>query len=115
MTLATEWINGVAVLTLEGKLTVDHEASRLTSTVRALADEGRSAVVLDLGGVDYADSLGLEAIVASHISLTKRGGRLVIGGLSPRLRHLLDLTRLSSVLEIQPDRAHALESLTGDR
>jgi anti-anti-sigma factor len=115
MTLATEWIGGVAVLTLEGKLTVDHEASRLTSTVRALADEGRSAVVLDLGGVDYADSLGLEAIVASHISLTKRGGRLVIGGLSPRLRHLLDLTRLSSVLEIHPDRAHALESLTGDR
>lgn len=112
MAVETEWIGAVAVLTLEGKLTVDQEASRLTKTVRTLADEGRSAVVLDLDGVEYADSLGIESIIASHISLTKRGGRLVIAGLSPHLRHLLDITRLSEILEIQPDRTHALESLT---
>ncbi len=115
MSLETEWVGGLPVLTLEGKLTVDHEAGRLTKAVRALADEGRSAVVLDLCGVDYADSLGIEAIVAAHISLAKRDGRLVIAGLAPRLRHLLDITRLSEILEIQPDRAHALERLSAGK
>jgi len=113
MKLETELVGGVTVLTLEGKLTVDHEAGRLSKTVRTLADEGRTAVVLDLGRVDYVDSLGIEAIVASHISLTKRGGRLAVAGLSPRLRHLLEMTRLSEILETHPDRAHALEGLAG--
>lgn len=115
MTLESESVGGVPVLTLEGKLTVDHEAGRLTQTVRALADEGRAAVILDLVGVEYADSLGIEAIVAAHISLAKRGGRLVVAGLSPRLRHLLDITRLSEILEIHPDRAEALECLASGK
>ncbi|MFZ0428316.1 MAG: STAS domain-containing protein [Acidobacteriota bacterium] len=114
MTMETEWVRGVAVVTVEGKLTVDHEAGPLSRTVRGLADEGRTAVVLDLGGVEYADSLGIEAIVASHVSLSKRGGRLLVTGVSPRLRHLLDMTRISEILEIHPDRTHALETLSTD-
>jgi anti-sigma B factor antagonist len=111
MKLETEQVGGVTVLTLEGKLTVDHNAGALGQTVRNLSDAGRTAVVLDLTKVDYVDSLGIEAIVASHISLTKRGGRLAVTGLSPRVRHLLEITRLSEILETHPDRSQALEGL----
>lgn len=108
MQLETEQVGGVTVLRVRGKLTVDHGADALSRTVRDLADQGRTAVVLDLQGVDVVDSLGIEALVASHVSVKRRGGRLALASPSPRLCHLLEITRLSQVLETHPDRKEAL-------
>jgi anti-sigma B factor antagonist len=110
-----EHCGGVTVLSLEGKLTVDHSARELSRTVRELAETGRIDVVLDLAGVDLVDSLGIEALVASHICVTRRGGRLAVAGLAPRVRYLLDITRLSGVIEIHSDRDHALASFPNPR
>ncbi len=110
-----EDVGGVTVLSLEGKLTVDHSARELGQTVRELAECGRVDVVVDLAKVDLVDSLGIEAIVAAHISVTRRGGRLAVAGVTPRVRHLLDITRLSGVIEIHPDRDRALSSFPDAR
>ncbi len=112
MELTAEEVGGVTVLSISGKLTVDHGAEALSRTVRDLVAQGRTAVVLDVHGVDVIDSLGIEALVASHVSVKRRGGRLALAGPSPRLCHLLDITRLSQVLETHPSRTDALAVLT---
>lgn len=100
----------VKLLQLKGRLTVDHGAMKFQTVVRELADSGHRFVVLDLGEIEYLDSLGVEALVASYTALAKAGGRLKLANLTPRINRLLEVTKLDSVFEIFDDSQTAIAS-----
>lgn len=57
-------------------------------------------VVIDLDGVEFLDSLGLGVLVGALKRARTHGGELVLVCTRARIRHLLDLTRLSEVVRV---------------
>ena len=76
--------------------------------MRELTDSGTGRVVLDLGRVDFVDSSGLGAIVAS-MKLLGPNRRLELAALSPAVQKVFRLTRMDSVFTIHETAAGALE------
>jgi len=90
--------------TLDGHLLVAPTSDRLDTANAAtfLRDtlarlDGNHRVVIDLVGVDFIDSTGLGALVAVRRALGEEG-QLRLVSANPRLRLLLDMTRLAGVL-----------------
>ncbi len=71
---------------------------------------GNTTILLDLGEVDFIDSSGLGAIVASLKAL-KGSGDLVICCLGETVASLFKLTRMDHVFRIFPSTAEALKAL----
>ena len=82
--------------------------------LRAAAGEVPGPVVLDLAAVDFIDSSGLGAVVASMKLL---GGErpLQLAGLTPAVEKVFRLTRMDSVFVIHPDGATARTALQDAR
>ncbi|SMO89096.1 STAS domain-containing protein [Melghirimyces algeriensis] len=58
-------------------------------------------VYLNLSQVDYMDSTGLGVLIGAFKKLRSQRGRLILTGVSPRLKRLLNITGLSEILEIE--------------
>jgi anti-sigma B factor antagonist len=85
----------------------------LREIVRDLAEKGKKAVVLNLGEVQYMDSSGVGELVKAHTTTRNQGGHLKLANLNKRVHDLLEMTRLSSVFDIQKDEASAIKSFGG--
>jgi anti-sigma B factor antagonist len=57
-------------------------------------------LILDLAGVGYMDSSGVGTMVELKRRIERRGGELVLAGLQPRVRSLLEITRLDQFFTI---------------
>ena len=70
--------------------------------MRELTDNGPERIVLDLTKVDFVDSSGLGAIVATMKAL---GGdrKLELAGLTPTVDKVFRLTRMDTVFAIYPN------------
>jgi anti-anti-sigma factor len=99
----------VRILLLEGELDVA-AAPRLQARV----DETPSgqALVLDLSRATFIDSAVLKELLRARAELAERSVRLVLAGVTPPVRRLLDLTRTSELFEDAADRDEALRRLS---
>ncbi|HTW44275.1 MAG TPA: STAS domain-containing protein [Acidobacteriaceae bacterium] len=68
----------------------------------ALAKDHPALLIFDLSGVPYMDSAGLGVIVNCHVSACRRGGKVVVAGVSPRILDLFKITRVDNVLTMAP-------------
>jgi len=75
-----------------------------------LLDKGNKKLLLNLHNVGYIDSSGMGELVRSYTTVKNQGGQMKLVNLSKRVQDLLQLTRLYSVFEIEPDEASAIES-----
>lgn len=99
----------VTILDLKGRLRVGGNAVALHRSLRSLVLEKKLLILLDLAGVEFIDSCGLGELVASQISVEKKGGQLKLVGLSATMRELFAATRLASVFSIVDSEAEAIE------
>jgi anti-sigma B factor antagonist len=76
----------------------------------AFINEGQQLIVLDLSEVDFVDSSGLGAIVASLKMLGGKGD-LVIAGASDKVMSLFKLTRMDRVFQIFAGKDEAVARL----
>ena len=100
----------VTILDLRGKSTIDGESELLSKHLRKLVDSGARKVLLNLVDLRQVDSSGVGTIVATYVSLKRKGGELKL--LCPRGR-VLEVLRLFHLLENIPsfeDEAEALNS-----
>jgi anti-sigma B factor antagonist len=96
LTLDVERSNDVSTVKCHGKLVMG-VCDTLSSTVRNLIP-GSQRIVLDLTDLQQMDSLGLGTIVRLYVSAKAGGSCLVLVNMAPRIRQLLGLTNLLSVL-----------------
>lgn len=100
----------VVILELSGRLTMGEATDKVDAALRKLIDAGERALLLDCAGVPVVDSQGIKSLVWGLTSLQKRGGRLKLLRITPRVREVLDMTRLLTVIETFDDEAAALGS-----
>jgi anti-anti-sigma factor len=101
--------DGAAVVVLEGELDL-----AATPLLRARVDElDAPALVLDFRRATFIDSAVLKELLRARAELAARDARLVLAGVPPAIRRLLDLTRTSELFEDAPDVETALRRLTG--
>lgn len=88
----------VVILELTDRLTVETE-EELRDAVRRQLNAGRSHLVLDLARVPYVDSCGLGTMVQAYVSAHRLGGWVKLLNINQRVRQLLTVTRLLTILE----------------
>lgn len=91
--------NEVGILRLAGRLTVNDQPGLLKQAIADLVRKGARHVILDLGGVLYIDSTRLGELIAAHVMMSRRGGRLLLAATPPRVLELLVLSSLVDVFE----------------
>ena len=99
---------GVSLVELAGELDM-----AATPAVRSCVDEaaGRRALVLDLSGATFVDSSMLKELLRAGAELSRYDTRLVLAGVPPAVRRLLDLTRTAQLFTEARDRDEALAML----
>jgi anti-sigma B factor antagonist len=81
-------------------------ARLLTAALEHEIDSGRRYLRLDLSGVGFLDSAGVEALVAAHWMFLERRGTLILLGLTRTARRLVELTGTDRILLIAAENAH---------
>jgi len=103
-------VDGVLLLDLRGQITLGEETEALRSKIKEVVAAGYTRILLDLEEITYIDSVGLSTLVASFTSARSAGGNLKLLHLPRGVRHLLQITRLSTVFEIYDNLEAAQQS-----
>jgi len=90
------------LLRCTGRIVAGEEVNILRSV--ALAHSDRKEIVLDLANVSTLDGAGIGVLAFLEGRTRTTGQRLRIQNPSTRVRGLLELTNLDSVIEISPSR-----------
>jgi anti-sigma B factor antagonist len=89
----------VAIVELAGRLTVNDQPGLLKEAVTSAIQEGARHVLLVLSGVNYIDSTRLGELIAAHVTVSRKGGRLRLVGTPTRITELLAIAGLEGVFE----------------
>jgi anti-sigma B factor antagonist len=75
-----------------------------------LQTEGQVRLIVDLSGVDFCDSTGVNVLLAAHRQAREKGGDLELAAPRPAVRKILQVTGLETVFTVIDDPAHAVGS-----
>jgi anti-sigma B factor antagonist len=112
LTITTREVDGVEVLTLDGRIVLGEETSSLREKVKSLLSEGKKKFVLDLKNVTFIDSSGLGALVAVYSSAKSAGASLRLSNLGSRFNELLQITKLYTIFEVSNTEAEAVSAMS---
>ena len=82
----------------------------LKDKIRSLIQHGHRKLVVDMAKVSYVDSAGLGELVQAHTAMKSAGGALKLTGLPKRVKDLLTITKLITVLDTYDNEAAAIAS-----
>ena len=85
-------INGLMILDLQGRLTLDDGVELLRDKVHSILHQGFTKILLNLENVPSMDSAGLGSVVGAYTSVTGKGGTLKLLHLTKRIHDLLVIT-----------------------
>jgi anti-sigma B factor antagonist len=105
-------IDGITVLTLEGRIVLGEESNALREQIKGLLAAGKHKIVLNMGQVTYIDSAGLGTLVAAHHSARTQGATLKLSNLGKKFQEILQVTKLLTVFEVYDSEAAAISSFS---
>jgi anti-sigma B factor antagonist len=109
--LEREDIGGVTVVRVRGLRYLVDDAEPLFGPLLGLVgDAGRSKLVLSLAPVLFLASASFGKLVSLQRQAVAAGGRLALCELSPGVREILEVTRLSQLLDIYASEEEAVRS-----
>ena len=100
----------VTILDLSGEVRIGDSSVALRNSVRNLADQGKTKLLLNLAGVKYIDSSGIGELIANYTTVSRQGGQLKLLNLTDRIQSLLVITKLLTVFDSYDNEAEALKS-----
>jgi len=100
----------VTIVTLRGRIELGEGSALLRSTMRDLLGKGRHRILLNLSEVTSIDSAGIAELIGAFAPLKTKGGELKLLRPTKKVHDMLEVTRLSKVLDIYFDEGEALRS-----
>jgi anti-anti-sigma factor len=103
--------NNVTVIELQGEL--DSDVMELfKNTITDVIAKHRTSIVLDMSGIGFIDSQGLEQLLwaRDYCNQNKRGLRLA--GLDENCKRIMEITRLENEFDHYAELTEAVKSFT---
>jgi len=103
---------GVTIVTVRGRLIMQHGA-KLQSEVKRQVGDGARRVLVDMTEVEYIDSYGLGQMVACMKTLGEQKGKIRFAGLTDKVKKLIDISAVYKILDLDPDLRTSLSRIGG--
>ncbi|MEW9530849.1 STAS domain-containing protein [Microbispora sp. NPDC049125] len=97
--VATQSHAGQAVMAVFGEIDL-YTAPRLQAEFTRLLEAAPDRVVIDMSGVEFCDSTGMNVLLSALKRLRERGGNLEVAAPRPAVRKILQVTGLDSVFTV---------------
>ena len=107
---STRQVGGVTIVDISGRIVLGEESAALRDEVLDLLSKGHKQILLNLGAVDYIDSMGLGSLVGAFASVRKQGGELKLLNLTDKAADLMQVTKLYTIFDIANDEAASVKS-----
>lgn len=101
----------ISILHIEGKI-IGNTADTFQRTIERQLEEGSRKLVVNLMDVPLIDSSALGAIILTVQGFRESGGKLVLLNPQRAVRDILEVTHLTSVLEIYDTEESALAAFS---
>ena len=101
LSLSTDLVTGAALVTVVGEVDLA-SAERLRDELETALHDART-VVVDVGGMSFIDSSGLNALVHAYRTARGVGSDLRIRHPTPMFLRLLEITQLETLFIIDHD------------
>ena len=109
LNVSTASQEGHAVVTATGELDL-YTAPRLQNALAGLLRDQPGHVVVDMSGIDFCDSTGMNVLLSAHKRLKERGGTLELAAPRPAVKRILQVTGLDSVFTVTDAVPAALDA-----
>ncbi|MFI0357766.1 STAS domain-containing protein [Actinomadura sp. 9N407] len=96
LNVSTASQGGHAIVTATGELDL-YTAPRLQTALAGLLREQLDRIVVDLSGVEFCDSTGMNVLLSAMKRLKERGGTLELAAPRPAVKRILQVTGLDTV------------------
>ena len=115
MLIEIENQNDVCILRLKGRFVTATDLDYLRAQSDEIKIRNCSKLLVDLSEVSSIGSTVIGFVVDLYTSTTKKaGGRFTLAGANSRVREVLDLTRLSTLIPMATDTESGLAALRGE-
>ena len=110
MTMSTRQVGGVTIVDIKGRIVLGEESASVRDVVSGLLSKGQKQILVNLGAVDYIDSMGLVSLVGALVTVRKQGGELKLLNVNDKVIDVMQITKLYTVFEIGKDEAASVKS-----
>jgi anti-anti-sigma factor len=114
LSLSSRFVGNVYVIECVGRVVLGDEVKALEGALAA-GEHEFSRIVLNLAEVNRLDSIAMGLLVRYAERLGKKGGGLRLGAPPPFVTHLLEMTKLSGLLQSYATEEEAIVSFLKQR
>jgi anti-sigma B factor antagonist len=108
MNILTETREGRSILSLREERLDSSNSGELRNIILGLLKAEGQRLIMDLSEVRFIDSSGLGTLLNSSKDAHQRSSSIVLAGLQPRVKAMLELTRLNVIFDIFPSLEDAI-------
>jgi anti-sigma B factor antagonist len=105
---STRQEGNVTIVDLSGQIKLGEGTSVLRDTVKDLLGKGQKKILLNLGDVDYVDSVTVGVLISALTSVRNQGGELKLLHVTKKVRAVLQITKLDTVFHVLDDETAAI-------
>jgi anti-sigma B factor antagonist len=109
--LNTTEADGIQTFRLSGRLMDQAQSEELIDLLDKSIDTGYKKIILDLEGLNYMNSTGLNTVISVMNKAKKAQGTAIICNMNPMVKQLFSVTKLDSVFTIVDDHQEAVNKL----
>ena len=107
MHIIVEINHGLAVIAPQGRFLGDKDSDEFAETINRCIDQDNTRILIDLGALDYINSMGLGSLIAGFIKTKSAGGLLVFANGNARVNEMLQLTKTDTAIPVCASIAEA--------
>lgn len=107
--LSKESLKRVDVIRVNGRIDSSN-APEFDNELKAIMEDGRYNIALNLAHVNYMSSAGLRALISALRECKKHSGNVVLAAPSDRVKEVLELAGLTSIFNMYTDETAAVGS-----
>jgi anti-sigma B factor antagonist len=105
---------GITVYKLEGEIIDKNQTTGLLEQIDKSILSGKKNIVLELSGLRYMNSSGLNVLVNILTKARNAGGEVSVCNVSAKVKDLLVVTKLDTIFHILPSVEEAIQRLKSE-
>lgn len=109
LNISERQVDDVGILDMEGDITFGEGSTKFRQAIRKLLSEGKKKIILNFSGVRYVDSSGIGELVSAMMAASRKQAQLKSINAHQRLRELLVITKLATLVEVFATEEEALK------